>query len=377
VESKAESDTPKELTKTQLAKQRKREKKAEEKQKAEGQAQPEKHEAAHAKKTPKAEKKKAAAPVAQENPQSAKAEEEQDEEEELGDGWERPKPKNTIRVRSPQDKKKAALKARSPTSATEQKAVALVNVPKNKHGQIIGKEGKMLDLIQTKTGAEVKMPKREGGGTGIVISGTAAQVKLAEQVVRDITLRGFSEVTHPGMAGNQIEVENAQSVGRIAGKGAEFLKLIQNKSGAKVQLPDKKSDKQVISIFGKPAEVQKAKEYITSLINLGYCEATHPGWTNEELEFKHENLRRLIGLNGENIKKICADHDVKIDTPKRDDPTSPQDLISIKGTQYNIDQAKQAIEELLASTPVNDAPEELAVPDPDDPWQQEPQEVVF
>jgi len=247
---------------------------------------------------------------------------------------------------------------------------------KIKHGQIIGKEGKMLELIQSKTGAEVKMPKREGGGTGIVISGTTAQVKLAEQVVRDITLRGFSEVTHPGMAGNQIELESAQSVGRIAGKGAEFLKLIQNKSGAKVQLPDKKSDKQVISIFGKPHEVQKAKEYITALINLGYCEATHPGWTNEEIEFKNENLRRLIGKDGETIQKLCADHDVKIDTPKRDDPTSPQDVISIKGTQENIEQAKQAIEQLLASTPA-DAPVEVFVPDPNDPWQQEPQEVAF
>jgi len=116
-----------------------------------------------------------------------------------------------------------------------------VNVPKNKHGQIIGKQGLILQKIHDKTGAEIKMPKREGGGTGIIITGTPAQVKLAEQIIRDISLRGFSEVTHPGMAGNQIELENAQMVGRIAGKGAEFLKLIQNKSGATVQLPDKKS----------------------------------------------------------------------------------------------------------------------------------------
>jgi len=247
---------------------------------------------------------------------------------------------------------------------------------KKKHGQIIGQKGAMLKNIQEKTGAEIKMPKREGGGSGIVISGTTAQVKLAEQIIKDIALRGFSEVTHPGMAGNQIELENPQMVGRIAGRGAENLKNIQNKSGATVQLPDKKSDKQVITIYGKPEEVARAKEYIHAIISHGFCEATHPNWISEEVDFKPENLPRLIGLQGATIQKLCDKYDVKIDTPKRDDLSSPQDVISIKGTPSAIDQAKQAIEELLAQS-ASEAPEELPVPDPDDPWQQDPQEVVF
>jgi len=273
-------------------------------------------------------------------------------------------------------KKKAATKAKTPVTPTESKVVTQVNVPKLRHGQIIGAKGKLLATIHQKTGAEIKMPKREGGGTGILISGTAAQVKMAEQIIRDISIRGFSEVTHPGMAGNQIEVEDSKQVGRIAGKGAENLKLIQNKSGATVQLPEKKADKQVISIFGKPEEVNKAKEYINALMTFGYCEATHPNWITEEVEFKPENLGRLIGAGGENIQKLCADHNVKIDTPKQDDLTAPQDVIQIKGTQDNIDQAKQAIGELLAAT-ANDAPQELPVPDPTDPWQQDPQAEEF
>jgi len=376
---KVENEAPKELTKTQSAKKKKREKKeAEEKQKTDEKDLAEKREAALAKKAAKAaEKKKAAVPVPQETQQSDKSDEDdqEEEEEELGDGWEKPKARHTVRIRSPSDKKKAAIKAKTPVTPTESKVVTQVNVPKQRHGQIIGREGKLLATIHQKTGAEIKMPKREGGGTGILISGTAAQVKMAEQIIRDISIRGFSEVTHPGMAGNQIEVE-AQIVGRIAGKGAENLKLIQNKSGATVQLPDKKADKQVISIFGKPEEVNKAKEYINALMTFGYCEATHPNWITEEVEFKPENLGRLIGAGGENIQKLCADYNVKIDTPKQDDLTAPQDVIQIKGTQDSIDQAKQAIGELLTAA-ANDAPQELPAPDPNDPWQQEPQPEEF
>jgi len=272
-------------------------------------------------------------------------------------------------------KRQAAFKAKLPTSPVEAKTSSVVNVPKNKHGLIIGKERKTLKLIEDKTGTEIKMPKREGGGVGILVSGPPASVKLAEQVIRDLAMLGYSELTHPGTSGNQIELENSQSVGRIAGRGGEFIKLIQSKTGAKVQLPDKKADKQIISISGSSGDVQKAKEYINCLISLGYCEATHPGWTSEEIEFKTENLGRLIGLKGETIQKLCEKYDVKIDTPKKDDPTAPQDVILIKGTQESIDQAKQGIEELLASSAANDAPEELPTPDPNDPWQQDPQEL--
>jgi len=235
----------------------------------------------------------------------------------------------------------------------------------------------MLDNIQKQTGAEIKMPKREGGGLGVVISGSAAQVKLAEQVVKDIAERGFSEVTHPGLAGNQIELKNGREVGRIAGKDGKFLKAIQNQSGAAVQLPDKNAQKQVISIVGKPEEVNKAKEYINCLLTLGYCEATHPGWITEEVEFKPDNLGRLIGLGGENISELSTACKVKIDTPKRDDPTAPQDVIFIKGRPDNIAQAKQKIEELLAASNNSELVDELPVPDPSDPWQQDPQAEDF
>jgi len=216
------------------------------------------------------------------------------------------------------------------------------------------------------------MPKREGGGLGVVITGSPAQVKLAEQVIKDIIERGYSEITHPGISGNQIVLEDSQMVGRIAGKDAKFVKAIQNKSGATIQLPDTNATEKVISIFGKPHEVQRAKEYINCLISLGYSEATHPGWVSEAVGFKPENLGRLIGLEGKTIKELSKKCDVRIETPKRDDPTAQQDVILIKGIQSNIDRAKEAIDELLAA--VNEQPDELPVPDPDDPWQQEPQE---
>jgi len=368
----------KELTKTQLQKLKKKQKKeAEDKAKAEEKAIEVKREVAQAKKAAKAASKKKE-PVAPQPQASAYSSGEDTKEEELEDGWEKPKPRNTIRIRSPQDDKKRkeakeAKKALSPT-AEGPKVVSEVRVPKAKHGLIIGQKGATLDLIHKHTGAKVQMPKREGGGLGVVISGTAEQVKEAEQIVRDLALKGYSQLTHPNFQSGEIILEDDKQVGRIAGPGGIHLKAIQKQSGATLQLPDKNAAKAVINISGKLEQITNAKLAIMSLLDQGYSEYTHPGWISEEYDFQPEYLGRLIGLGGSKIKEIQEKYDVKIDTPKKGEVK--QDIIVIKGKQSSIEGAKEAIAEL---TVVHEAPtEELPVPAPDDPWNQgDPQEAEW
>jgi rRNA processing protein Krr1/Pno1 len=376
---KPSSDTEnKELTKTQLQKLKKKQKKeSEEKAKAEEKALEAKREAAQAKKAAKAASKKKE-PVTPQTPQgqSAIAYSSGEDTKEDEDGWEKPKPRNTIRIRSPQDSKKRkeekeakAREAKSPT-AEGPKVVVEVRVPKAKHGLIIGKGGTTLDLIQKETKAKVTMPKREGGGLGVVISGTAEQVKEAEQIVRDLAIKGYSQLTHPNFQSGEIILENSDQVGRIAGPGGVFLKAIQKNSGATLQLPEKDAAKAVINISGKLEQITNAKLAIMSLLDQGYSEYTHPGWVTEEYDFQPEYLGRLIGPGGSKIKELQQTYNVKIDTPKREDVK--QDIIVIKGKPSSIEEAKEAIAELTVNQ--EPAPEELPVPAADDPWNQEIQE---
>jgi rRNA processing protein Krr1/Pno1 len=374
----------KEPTKTQLQKAKKKQKKeAEEKAKAEEKALEVKREQAQAKKAAKAAQKKKEKEVVSPQVQAQASDEEDVKEEEvLEDGWEKPKPRNTVRIRSPKEIKKAkdAAIARSKgPSSEEPKVVVEVRVPKHKHGSIIGPKGSFLTLIQDKTGATINMPKREGGGLGVVISGSAQQVKEAEQAVRDIRDRGYSTITHPGLESNELLLEDEKQIGRIAGKGGVYLKAIQDKSGASLQLPDRKSAQpgNKIIILGKQSEITNAKLALMELVRQGYCEYTHPGWITEEFDFNSDYLGRLIGPKGTKIQELSSQFDVKIDTPKRDpnnkdaDQGSKQDIIVIKGTQSNIDRAKEAISELLSQSEVT---EEIPAPDPNDPWQQDPVE---
>jgi len=380
-----ESDT-KEPTKTQLQKAKKKQKKeAEEKAKAEEKALEAKREQAQAKKAAKAaqKKKEAVSPKVQQveasdeedTKEDTKEEEEvtKEEEEVLEDGWEKPKPRNTVRLRSPKDdkKRKEAAKSRGipAPSAEGPKVVVEVRVPKNKHGSIIGSKGERLAFIQEKTGAKVEMPKREGGGLGVIISGSAAQVKEAERAIRDIGTKGYSALTHPDFQSNEIQLVDDKQIGRIAGKGGVHLKAIQEKTGASLQLPDRNSPVNKIIIVGKPDEILNAKIAINELLSQGYCELTHPNWISEEFDFNSDYLGRLIGIKGSKISELSESFDVKIETPKKGDVNAKQDIIVIKGTQSNIDRAKEAIAELLSS---NEVIEELPAPDPN--WENDPVE---
>jgi len=295
-------------------------------------------------------------------------EEQKEEEDELEEGWERPSARKTIKRPGGESDKKGRQKSKGGLQP-DQKVVVEVIVPKQNHGSLIGPQGQHLKLIQEKTGASVTMPKRDGGGLGVVLQGTAQAVAQAEQVIKDIVQKGFSPVTHPDFVNNEINLEDPALIGRIAGPKGTYIRKIQEKTGARLQLPERDSNRAVISIFGKPSETMAAKIALNDLINQGFSEITHPGWIAEEVDFPATSLGKLIGAGGAKIIEIQKLHAVKIDTPKRDDGKQPLDIITIKGAKKNVDQAKEHISQLLI---VPEEEETLPTPDPDDPWQQEP-----
>lgn len=290
--SPSDDEKPAELTKTQLQKLKKKQKKeTEEKAKAEEKALEVKREAAAAKKAAKqAQKKKEVA-----SPTQAQAFEDskEDVEEELEEGWERPSARKTFKIsKGPNDKKKLGSKSKDlpDKKASAPKVVANVQVEKKRHGNVIGPKGAFLKLIQERTGAKITMPKREGGGLGVVIEGSATEVAAAEIAIKEIAAKGYCSITHPETVSNTITLEDPGLVGRIAGPKGENLRKIQSGSGATLQLPDKKSAHAVITISGKPSEILNARVAIMDLINQGYSNYTHPGWAAEEFDLDRKSV---------------------------------------------------------------------------------------
>jgi len=164
---------------------------------------------------------------------------------------------------------------------------------------------------------------------------------------------------------------SSAQLGAIIGKGGKFVQEIQQRTGAKINLPKKGSSDTTVGIVGRPQDIEAARTAIQDLLDQGYSSVTHPGWIKEEVEFPNELLGRLIGDKGATIKTISEKFGVRIDTPRKDEPQTRQDVIFIKGTPSKIELTKKYILEHLFND--EEEVEDEVTPAADDPWQQDPE----
>jgi len=201
------------------------------------------------------------------------------------------------------------------------------------------------------------MPKKDSG-RGIVIAGDKEAVEMAKKAIREIEEKGYSEITHPDHTHDTFVLKDQKMIGAILGEKGEYFKKIQENTGARLNF-NKDADPPTVKILGSDNEVQKARQALDELIHNGYSSITHPEWITEEFEFPEDRMGVLIGPQGSTIKKISSQARVKIETPRRDDPSSRLDVIAIKGTPDNIDIAKKAIQDVLEQADQQNVPDEV------------------
>ncbi|XP_035389620.1 tudor and KH domain-containing protein isoform X2 [Electrophorus electricus] len=135
-----------------------------------------------------------------------------------------------------------------------------LSMPLDVYRSIARHQSTFLDIVNQKSGAQVNVlgNEEEQSSMCFLLQGTAEQLLLAkcslEKLASDCEL-----ITHI------LEVPHT-AFGRIIGRGAETLKLINRTSGARVTCPRDRGcsqqEKGKVTIMGTRQEVQRAKEMI-------------------------------------------------------------------------------------------------------------------
>jgi len=239
-------------------------------------------------------------------------------------------------------------------------------IPVKQHALIIGTKGATLNLLQSGSGAQIDMPKRESGSAKIQITGTPAQVQQAKNAIESLIDRGFSHLTHPGVLSDDISIEQ-KDIGLVLGANGKTLKTIQAATGARINLPEKGSSSKKVTIVGEKEAVKLAKSTLRQLLQDGFSPLTHEGWIKNEIEFPAEKFGILIGPKGQTIKSIQGNTKCRINLPEKN---SKSNIVSVCGAPAGVAQATKEILRLLEPpAPLPDPEEEdLAT---DDAWGQE------
>jgi len=133
---------------------------------------------------------------------------------------------------------------------------------------IIGSKGAVIIKLKEELKVEINIPPvpKAAGDAGpkkykIGIAGSKEAAEKAQKCIEDIIMYGHSEITHPGLVHEEIEVPT-WAYAFIIGKGGSELKHIQKNWTVKVNIPRAHSANENVVVVGEPKDVARAKEYI-------------------------------------------------------------------------------------------------------------------
>ncbi|XP_014672736.1 PREDICTED: tudor and KH domain-containing protein-like [Priapulus caudatus] len=137
------------------------------------------------------------------------------------------------------------------------------------------------------------------------------------------------------------------SVGRIIGRQGANIKRLEEQSGARCKMQDEETagGVRMLRITGTPDAIREA----TRLLNRSLEEVTK-GNLSFQMHVPNEAVGRIIGKNGANIKDLILASGARVDVehkPAAGQDSSRRRIITIAGTQQQVDCAKAMIQEVV------------------------------
>ncbi|ORY61353.1 RNA binding effector protein Scp160 [Pseudomassariella vexata] len=278
----------------------------------------------------------------------------------------------------------------------EDTVVKTIDVDRKWHKILIGPQGSTLrDIIIKAGGPEdrrlqarcIQFPKQDTDGNAITVEGRQDVVSKIIASIEAAVSERASQVTET------IEV-STEKHRTLIGRGGDAKRKLEAEFNVSIDIPRQGSGQTGVKLVGKPADVEKAKDHISTLIKEQQGETVQVP----------RKLHNAISDNGQFFRKLRNDHKVTVDhagqpTPPKskpvstragnngamplitDDPEQAADAHSwnivdnisteegdipwvLRGSPENIERAKKAISAALEQAQRSNSTGYLVLPDP-------------
>mmetsp|Transcript_36774 Transcript_36774/g.72184 ORF Transcript_36774/g.72184 Transcript_36774/m.72184 type:complete len:491 (-) Transcript_36774:319-1791(-) len=249
------------------------------------------------------------------------------------------------RARKTQAQKQVAAMQQEASIPGETQISVEVAVDPKHYGLLIGPKGATLNKIQETTGVRIEIPDKESEKTTVTVSGSKENTQKAKTAIKSLIEKGFSSITDPNISSASISCPG-KALGILIGPGGSNIKKLQAATCTKINTPTQGSGSDKVTISGEKDDVKKCKDAIKMLIQFGFSDLTHEGWTMLVCPFPVDELKTLIGPGGQTIKSIQGDTKCRVNVPDLKRPGSSCDL-TICGPAQGAQRAKAQILKLL------------------------------
>lgn len=246
------------------------------------------------------------------------------------------------------------------------KQTAVMSIPPNKVGPLIGKGGDTLRKLRNFTNCSIQLIQDSTTPNSmkpLKITGDPRSVIMAQRAVNEFlagndnflsTCYGVHDHLMELIMTLQVRVPRS-SVGAIMGDQGRTVKDLAEKTGAKIQvLPDEdhKSPERMIALVGTHYQVHLAAAFIKEIIETS-IHGVNESSALFYLDVPSSRCGLVIGKGGETIKQINAESGAHCEVQRDGQPNPLVKTFVIKGTELQMEHAKHLIFIKVGDIPPN------------------------
>jgi len=140
-----------------------------------------------------------------------------------------------------------------------------ISVPEKSKALLLGPQGAHLKALQTAFTVKISVPNSESSSSQVQITGETANVKKCKAEIKALLNDGFTEVTHPGWVKETVAFPQSM-FGILIGPKGNTIKSIQgNNKPVKINMPDKGSLEDNVTVIGPAPQVERTVKAIQAL----------------------------------------------------------------------------------------------------------------
>uniref|UniRef100_H2LQC3 Vigilin n=1 Tax=Oryzias latipes TaxID=8090 RepID=H2LQC3_ORYLA len=230
-------------------------------------------------------------------------------------------------------------------------------IPQRYHRAVMGPKGCRIQHITREHEVQIKFPERDDSAEALVQENgdVSLETEFVPRKCDIITISGRAEKCDLAKAAllalvpitEDVEVSYELHRYIIGQKGSGIRKMMEEYE-VNIWVPQPEKQLDVIKVTGLAANVERAKQGLLERVKDLQAEQEDRALRSFKVTMSVDPKfhPKIIGRKGAVISQIRKDHDVSIQFPDKGD--EQQDLIVISGYERNVEEARQAIQQLVA-----------------------------
>uniref|UniRef100_A0A7N8XQ66 Vigilin n=1 Tax=Mastacembelus armatus TaxID=205130 RepID=A0A7N8XQ66_9TELE len=233
-----------------------------------------------------------------------------------------------------------------------------VAIPQRYHRAIMGPKGCRIQHITREHEVQIKFPERDDSDAPPQENGEVSpEAEFVPRKCDIITISGRAEKCELAKAALLAlvpiteDVEVSYELHRyIIGQKGSGIKKMMEEYEVNIWVPQPEKQLDVIKVTGLAANVERAKLGLLDRVKELQAEQEDRALRSFKVTMSVDPKfhPKIIGRKGAVISQIRKDHDVSIQFPDKGDEQQVCDVIVISGYERNVEEARQAIQQLVA-----------------------------